>query len=74
MYKTSQECFEQIKLTMEGDHKLIRHEKGADFDSVSTLVVSGDEMTVVSDRHLCTLTFGFRSVTFRFEMFSSSDA
>jgi len=33
------------KITLEGDNKLIIHEKGSDFESTITLVLNGDEIT-----------------------------
>jgi len=33
------------KVTLEGDNKLVIHQKGADFDATYTFAVSGDELT-----------------------------
>jgi len=35
----------KARVTLEGDNKLIFHEKGADFESTVTLVLNGDELT-----------------------------
>jgi len=50
----------KVKITLEGDNKIVMQEKGSDFEATITLTVSGDELTVKNVSGSVTATMKYK--------------